>query len=419
MQKRMLSKGSSSESESESERKLSKEVRPAGPGERVERTESARHDKFKTTLRETAVGSYVLHGTLKQMVKYDPNYVDGFRAIAWALEGDHRAVLRTLAQCVSFGIVAFVIAFKSGAQEDTLSSVDDIRVYLTGMVQFMLGFYIAVMVGRWWSMRDNCLGKFWGAVDDMCLLVGAAYPGPANSKLRVLIIRYGLLALHLTFKQNRGELTAEGLQGLVDREILHEDERTLLLARLVQDYRDEAHSHTYTSLPQVVWCWMASIFFRLNREGKLEDNMLMNKLYGMCVDARGGIGALYAHTDTQVPFIYVFLLGFIVMMHNTIVAIKGGVGIAVAIRAVGSPELAEQGWGQICANMFRILVVPCIYRAFLELGTALSDPLGEDFLDFPLEAYHMIMRNEGETFLHAGSNPPSSVVEAVKEAAWK
>jgi hypothetical protein len=60
--------------------------------------------------------------------------------------------------------------------------------FLHGLLPFLLGFYLSIAVARWWAIRNDCIGALWGAVDDLCLLLGAYLPGDpqsANAKSRV------------------------------------------------------------------------------------------------------------------------------------------------------------------------------------------------------------------------------------------
>ena len=46
---------------------------------------------------------------------------------------------------------------------------------ISTLVAFLMGMCVSSALGRWWLMRDACFGGLWGAINDLCLVVGTTF----------------------------------------------------------------------------------------------------------------------------------------------------------------------------------------------------------------------------------------------------
>lgn len=346
-----------------------------------------------------------------QLLRYDVRYVSSVFAL-FRLRGTAFASRAVWVHVLGNTLVAAIVwaAVFFGCRRPELIDTETIRQvasYASGLVGFVLVFYLSLMVGRWWEMRRDSFGGLWGAIDDLALLLAAHFPGPEAQPLKSLVLRYCLASLELTFMQARG--TDGVLAGLVGQGLLTEDEKRKL--------------EELVSKPQAVWVWIAGVFQQLTSRGKLSSRMLV-ALYSICAHARSCVGrgrGVFAYLDTQLPFSYVHLIAIIVHLSNLLLAVKCGTLAAVASWNLVRPEtkrdpVSDMENAQVLLlQVFFVIVVPFFYLAFLEVGASVSDPFGEKFEDFPRAAYRTWVRNECEAFLSAGESPPDEVVRITDE----
>ena len=81
---------------------------------------------------------------------------------------------------------------------------------------------------------------------------------------------------------------------------------------------------------------------------------------------------VFVYTSTQLPFQYVHLLAFTVIMSNLLLSIKCGVAIGKGLRPDSPIEYVNP-----LVEAFQVFFVPFSYHAFLRLCDDLSNPFGE------------------------------------------
>lgn len=254
---------------------------------------------------------------------------------------------------------------------------------------FLLGFFVSTCVTRWWAIRNDCIGMLWGCSDDLALIIGSYFGRDTemDREVRETVRRWSVLSYELVYKQAQAQ---EDLTDLVRRDILKEHERELLLEEC--------------SKPQVIWGWMCSYFSHLAYgDPDCGGSRLpypvttLPQLHEICRHARGAIGALFAYTDTQVPFRYVHFLALVIWMHNLFQA--------VASACVISNAFPDQ-MATICIEVIFLFFHPIVYFGLLHLGVGLLNPLrGKRDVDFPKGAWSFYMSQEIKSIFDANSKP--------------
>jgi len=190
------------------------------------------------------------------------------------------------------------------------------------------------------------------------------------------------------------------MSDLVQRGILKEHELELLLPEC--------------SKPQIIWGWMCSYFCHL-AYGDPEQGgsrlpypvTVLPQLHEICRHARGAIGALFAYTDTQVPFRYVHFLALIIWMHNLFQAVMSACVISNSLP--GENEKGEKHgimWTTIAIEVIFLFFHPLIYFGLLHLGVGMLNPLrGKRDIDFPKGAWTYYMSQEIGSLFNANSLP--------------
>ena len=94
----------------------------------------------------------------------------------------------------------------------------------------MLGQFVSQTLSRWWDIRTRGIGNLWGAINDLSMWASAWWPkeGGSQQAARALVLRYGLLAMDLLFRQGRGEDGPAYMAELVAKGLLEPHEAAVL-----------------------------------------------------------------------------------------------------------------------------------------------------------------------------------------------
>lgn len=258
---------------------------------------------------------------------------------------------------------------------------------LHSFLPFVMGLYMSLCVGRWWSIRNDCIGGLWGAMADLTFYLSTYLPGDgANKEARELIHRWCVLSHELVYKQARGE---DDLSDLVDDNLCTQEECDLL--------------QHMPSRACMVWVWISSYLCHLaygNGPSRIPYPVtIFPQLQALCTKARGSIGASFAYTDTQLPFRYVHFLSVMVWVHS----VAQGVISGFVFSKYWRQNRAERAVFEFCFLIF----YPATYFALLHMCEKMSNPLrAATSFDFPRKKWTQYMHMENKGFFQAGSNPP-------------
>eukprot|EP00308_Calcidiscus_leptoporus_P008578 CAMPEP_0119361346 /NCGR_PEP_ID=MMETSP1334-20130426/8675_1 /TAXON_ID=127549 /ORGANISM="Calcidiscus leptoporus, Strain RCC1130" /LENGTH=460 /DNA_ID=CAMNT_0007376333 /DNA_START=51 /DNA_END=1433 /DNA_ORIENTATION=- len=307
--------------------------------------------------------------------------------------------------------------------DSTVLTVASLNATVSSGLFFLLGPFVTLCLSRWWSMRMDLLGGVWGAIADINLYAGLWFRSgsKADREARALILRYGLAAHNLLYKEARGE-GGSGLDELVQKGVLHAHEAAIL--------------KPLPSKTQMVFSWLLHFWERALREdrGGLGTSPIPHActqaplVLKRCMDGRGAAGGALALVFTQLPFPYVHLLSLLVSLACLVNAVVEGAHMGYVLSRLTCPApspvaaaaiaLAQAGVSEsqpeclpailmqshlstlmiLVGWLVSVLVYPIIYSGLLFIGTMLSNPLGKDYIDFPGSFYQHIMKAECKGF---------------------
>jgi len=253
---------------------------------------------------------------------------------------------------------------------------------MSGLCVFLLSFYTSMAVTRWWTIRTAGVGAMKAAATElqMCIYQLVTKDEEVSSAIR----RYTRASLILVFLWRRGQL--ENFKDvLVGRGVLTEDECESL----------RAWNH---NLHESIWAWQTLIVTTLYKEGKIHSDQLLALLLDRCSQGRGAMQLIHTYLSVKVPFQYVHLLGFLVKVHNTVLAAIMGLLFGAA---------ANERKIIICFQLFgRTLILPFLFNAILIINAELADPFDGGLSDFPAEKYEKALEADCKAFISACENPP-------------
>jgi hypothetical protein len=262
---------------------------------------------------------------------------------------------------------------------------------MTGLAAFLLSFYTSTCVGRWWAMRTNGVGAIKAATVDLHLLLYQMVT--KDDQVLGAVKRYGQASLMLVFlwrQQELGNLKELMMKG----KLLTEEECDLLLK-------------CKHCLHETIWGWQTAIVASLYKQGQVQSYQLLSLLLQKCTEGRAAAQCIHTHLAVRVPMQYVHLLGFLVKMHNMILAIIMGLLFGAAVR---------NAYVILCIQLFaRTLILPFLFNAILLINCDLSDPFNGGETDFPGEIYQAGIGNDCKGIVATSKNVPGWLQE--KESA--
>lgn len=253
---------------------------------------------------------------------------------------------------------------------------------MTTLAAFLLTFYTSMAVGRWWTMRCGGVGGIKKATVELemyiCQLV------TREPEVLSAIRRYGRTSLVLIYLWRSGRLDTVK-QRLVQHDLLTQHEA------------DQLHTWNHC-LHETIWAWQTGIVTMLWKEGKIKSDQLFNLLLERCSDGRAAVQLVHTHLAVRIPMQYVHLLGLLVKMHNTVLAMIMGILFGAAVR---------NGEVIICIQCFaRTLILPFLFNAILLINCELSDPFEGNMTDFPVAAYEKNLDKDCQGVIAASMNMP-------------
>eukprot|EP00050_Salpingoeca_kvevrii_P007572 m.297100 g.297100 ORF g.297100 m.297100 type:complete len:430 (-) comp13537_c0_seq1:1348-2637(-) len=232
---------------------------------------------------------------------------------------------------------------------------------VNNMVIFLLGFYNAVVISRWWDLR-TAVGRLQTHIQNV-VSVCAAYNSHEDGRaLRDQIVRYCTVAHKLVYLSYE----TSNMQTLVDEGILYEDERLALQA---------------TPNRILVLChWMSMLSVRSVSDGFLAmPESSLPIIQTNIIGIREQSSLIDLSTSTQLPFPYVHLLTVIVKV--ALVTLAASIGQ----QAGSSYRNGHSAW--IAFEVFRLIIMNFFYQGLLELQVILAAPFLNHPAHFPRGLY--------------------------------
>jgi len=258
-----------------------------------------------------------------------------------------------------------------------------ICIYLNALTAFLLGFNLSEKIGRWWEIRDRCIGGLRGAISNL-ITICSVYLGEDMDDYKHLILRYCLLSHALVYIQ--AQKRNDDLQDLIRMELVTKDEFKTL-KKLPPQAKAEA-----------VWIWISQVFRHLLWEDQQIPKLLVKNVHDELMEGRDAVRQCFAYIDTQLPLPYTHLLSLTVHISHLTLAIVCGINAAIAVVNKHTAEFVLQ---------FVLLGAFCIlYQGILVIGNKIENPLGYDTIDFPRLKYHLDIKDSSLSFIKAGRVRP-------------
>lgn len=185
------------------------------------------------------------------------------------------------------------------------------------------------------------------------------------------IVKFGLASMSCIVMESRRSARggeddqSHGLDGLVSLGLLTEEEKTLLEGA--------------RSLPTTLWCWIQAMAAEVMEMMSVPPPNV-NMLYQEIRLAMEGVHNVQHYIQTQLPFPYVHMITLLVNVNGLVISIVAGLRVAIAVEK-GQTAL------QIFVSASKLVAVPLMYQGMLQICVFLSDPFGDDIIDFPIRQY--------------------------------
>lgn len=242
-------------------------------------------------------------------------------------------------------------------QEDNMRSF---AVIMTGVTTFLLSFYMSMGVSRWWTIIVDGIGNMEESLMELHLYTYQLVTKDAT--LTSAIRRYARSSLFLIVLWRRGKMA--------EMKELFAKKGDLLTPAECDKLLKVNHN-----LHETIWAWITDIVTMLYEEGKIESDCLLQLLLERCTKGRGAVQLIHTYIANKVPMHYVHILGFLVKLHNGILALLMGALFGVSIR--------NHNWIMGIMLFCRTLLLPSLFNSILLLVSELSDPFDGGMQDLP------------------------------------
>ncbi|XP_047482780.1 bestrophin-2-like isoform X2 [Penaeus chinensis] len=161
-------------------------------------------------------------------------------------------------------------------------------------VSFVLGFYVNIVIQRWWDQYKTIPWP-----DSLCVFASTCIHGhDKRSKLmRRTILRYANLSMLITFTMISPAVKKRfpTREHLVETGFMTENEKKIF------DDLDEKASHPKYWMPLV---WAGSVVARARKEGRIRDDFAVKTLVDEINSLRGKCGRLLSYDTISIPLVY-------------------------------------------------------------------------------------------------------------------
>lgn len=261
-------------------------------------------------------------------------------------------------------------------------------------VSFVLGFYVSLVVDRWWGTY-----KSFPWPDNAAILVSTYIQGQdvEGRKIRTTILRYINLAIAMTLRKiSPGVmekyptlpcLAAAGY--LTDAEL-----------KILQDYERKSLVHRV----YVPILWACKLVEKARRERRIRTDGLQKKLVDEILSVRGKCGELMGWNDNNIPLVYTQVVT---------IAVYSFYCFSLLGEQILDPSQGYEGHMlDFYVPVFGLLQL-VVYIGWIKVAEALLNPFGDDDHDFefiPLLSRHLEM----STLL--GDTDPSDLPSFVQDS---
>ncbi|EAL40404.3 AGAP004881-PA [Anopheles gambiae str. PEST] len=295
-----------------------------------------------------------------------------FWRILWKWRGSvYKAVWREL---LAYLLVYYTLNFtyRYGLSEDGKRVFERIRTYFgqqreTVPLSFVLGFYVSLVVKRWWEQY-----RMLPWPDTLALFVSAAIQGndETGRLMRRNIMRYMVLSYVITLQKIslRVKRRFPGWQHLVDAGLMLESERKIF------EIMDSKSPMSKYWMPLV---WATNIINRARKDQLIPSDHIVQTLLMELSDIRRRLGGLIGYDTVCVPLVYTQVVTLVLYSYFT-AAIMGSQMIPTYDAASGTYQELD-----VFFPLFTVLQF-VFYVGWLKVAEVLINPFGEDDDDIEL-----------------------------------
>ncbi|KAE8744425.1 hypothetical protein FOCC_FOCC008900 [Frankliniella occidentalis] len=251
-------------------------------------------------------------------------------------------------------------------------------------LSFVLGFYISIIMQRWW---DQYTSIPWP--DPIAVFVSSHIHGQdeRGRLMRRTIMRYVCLCLTMVFSMisPRVKMRFPTLEHFVEAGLLLENERVI-----IRDLDEKFPRHSKHWLPIV---WAASIVTRARREGRIRDDYASKTIIDELNKFRGQCGMLLNYDSISVPLVYTQVVTLAVYSYfiTSVIARQW-------LEVTPGADTTTKHRSKIDLYFpFFLTLQFFFYMGWLKVAESLINPFGEDDDDF--EVNWIVDRNVQVSYL--------------------
>ncbi|RVE45968.1 hypothetical protein evm_009371 [Chilo suppressalis] len=244
-------------------------------------------------------------------------------------------------------------------------------------LSFVLGFYVTVVMNRWWGQYTTIPWP-----DSIAVFVSATIHGQdeRGRLMRRTILRYVCLCLTmvLTMISPRVKKRFPTLNNLVDAGLLLDNEKSIL-----DNLNEKFPKPSKHWLPIV---WATSIVTRARKEGRIRDDFAVKTIIDELNKFRGQAGLLLSYDTISIPLVYTQVVTIAVYSYF----ITSALGSQWVDNKLDSHSKSNISNIDLYFPIFNTLEF-FFYMGWLKVAESLINPFGEDDDDF--EVNWLIDRN--------------------------
>lgn len=252
-------------------------------------------------------------------------------------------------------------------------------------LSFVLGFYISIIMTRWWDQYQNIPWP-----DAMAVYVSSQVHGQdeRGRMMRRTIMRYVCVCITMVLANisPRVKKRFPSIDHFVEVGLLLENEKNIIAA--INEKFPGPPKHW---MPIV---WAASIVTRARKEGRVRDDFSVKSIIDELNRIRGQCGKLLGYDTVSVPLVYTQVVTLAVYSF-LITTIMGRQWLDVSTDA-SHPLRIHNNYIDLYFPIFTILQF-FFYMGWLKVAETLINPFGDDDEDF--EVNWMIDRNIQVSYL--------------------
>jgi len=257
--------------------------------------------------------------------------------------------------------------------------------YFSGLSGFLFGFFIFNGLGGYMTVKNNYLGGFWGASQELLMLVSTYFPGPEHNVLKETVVRWTMAAFTLMCG-HVGEYTFPELMALVEKRQL-----------LTRDETQVVTKHGGNVVQILMWS-MTSIKYQIYKHGLKGPDGKCGSIEAKIMAQRSAVGGVLTACSTygQTPLPLVHLMSALVKIQLFLLALSEGMKIAHICVDESEGKLL-----QVAMSVVMLTVTPIVFQGLLEFVIMVNNPFGTDWVDYPISLYYQQLRDDLLLYINA------------------